>query len=129
MTEQIHKRATIITIERPLIPPPPIDSTPDFCYINTLIFHDKTGKNIWEQKIPEAEIFWHKNNNGIEECSSYFYGIHVFKDSNFGWQLSMKISHDAAKEWLEKIMKSVEEYHENHFHKPEYYVPEAKKKC
>jgi len=116
--ETIHKRAKIITIERPLWPPPPIDAVPDWCYINTLIFHDpKTWKNVWEQEIPECEIYWHQRENGGEECSGYFHGVKVFKDGNFGWQLHLEISHSTADLWLDKIMQYVREEHILHFNK------------
>ena len=109
----MNTKATFLTIERPLIPPPPIDSEPYWCYINTLIFHDKDGKNVWEQKIPEADIHWIKGKWG-DEFASYF-SAEVFKDSNFGWQLRLKISHERAKFWLAKMMEYIAEYHKAHF--------------
>lgn len=45
---EMSKRAKFLTIEIPLIPPPPIDSEPQWYLSNTLGFYKK-GKKVWEQ--------------------------------------------------------------------------------
>lgn len=105
-------KATFLTIERPLLPPPPIDSEPYWCYIKTLIFHDKLGRKVWEQEIPEVDLRWMKGQWG-DKFDNYF-SAEVFKDWDFGWQLRLKISHDRAKFWLARINEYIEEYHEAH---------------
>lgn len=113
----IRTKATFLTIERPLLPPPPLESSPYWCYSNTLIFHDAQGNKVWEQEIPEAELYWVENNSGNvgDVFDHYFWPFEVFKDGNFGWQLRMTMSHNRAKFWLAKIMKYMKEHHEKHF--------------
>ena len=101
---KVFKRAKFITIERPLLPPPPITSKPNWCYYHTLIFHNHRGEKVWEQEIPEAQLYWLKRNGreGIE-FDRYFQPS-VFKDEHFGWQLRLTISHERADYWLSQMM-------------------------
>jgi len=111
-------RATFITIERALIPEPPRDAEPYWCYSNTLMFkHKETRETLWEQKIPEARLSWcKKREDRADEFDSYFQ-CSVFFDKNFGWQLRCRISHYAANLWHKRMMEGVERYHQNHFKK------------
>ena len=99
-------RATFITIERPLIPQPPRNSRPFWCYSNTLLFYTKNASELlWEQKIPEALGLWHKNIHGKPEFDRVGH-CEVFLDKRFGWQLRWTLSHETAKEVLKTILKS-----------------------
>jgi hypothetical protein len=112
----IRKRATFIKFERPLLPPPPIDSEPYWCYVDTLIFHDAQGKKVWEQEIPEAQLYWVPGNHEGDVFDKYFSGFQCFKDGDFGWQLRFELSHERAKKWLqEAIAVGVKKHHEAHF--------------
>jgi len=112
----IPRKSVFITIERPLLPAPPIDSRPYWCYSNTLCFLDReSSETLWEQKIPEAEIAWIASPYG-DEFTKYFQ-CEVFLDPTFGWQLRMEISHDKAKFWLAKMLEYNQEYHNKHFEK------------
>ena len=116
MKTEIHKKAKFITIERPLWPPPPIDSVPDWCYVNTLIFHDsKTFEVVWRQEIPEADLLWvpRRNYPWTDELDKYF-SCSVFKDERFGWQLRAEISHERANLWLGKMLAYVKTHHDGH---------------
>lgn len=109
MTEQLNQRTKKITIERPLIPSPPKDAEPYWCYINTLIFYEniaelgspfkhKRGKEIWRQEIPEADIF------SSQKGEHYFWPVKVFWEDDFGWQLRIELSHEKADYWLSQMM-------------------------
>ena len=115
--EPVHTRATFITVQRPLLPSPPLDAEPEWCYTNTLIFHDKEGKNVWEQKIPEASLWWVEsdNSNPSDVFGHYFWQLRVFKLESFGWQLEFSISHNKAMKVLAQIMEDIEHYHSAHF--------------
>lgn len=110
-------RATFITIERPLLPPPPLDSNPRWYYTNTLGFYDAKGNKVWEQEIPEAELYWVDNNssNRGDVFDKYFWPFELFKDGDFGWQLRFKVSHNRGKFWLRKMMEYISEHHKQHF--------------
>lgn len=121
--EEIPKRAKFITIERPLLPPPPVDSHPYWCLINHLVFYDDMRRKVWEQEIPEAELLWRPTFRYSDEQKKYVYWrddfdnyfrCQVFKDEHFGWQLRLKLSHHEADVWHERIVKSVENYHKHH---------------
>jgi hypothetical protein len=122
MSEKQCKKAMFLIIERPLDPPPPLESTPQWYYSNTLGFYNKNNKCVWEQKIPEAGMLYkplyHHDNGKWEywrdEFGSYFH-CEVFKDKHFGWQLRLKISHHYAEIWYNEIMAYIRKYHENHF--------------
>lgn len=120
-----NRRAKFLTIERPLLPAPPMDSEPSWYYSNTLGFYKK-GKKVWEQQIPEAQLLWKPLYRFDDEKKEWVYWrdefdkyfrCEVFKDKNFGWQLRLHLSHNYAEIWHKKITDYVEEYHENHFKK------------
>ena len=118
------KRTTFLIIERALIPSPPIDSEPYWCYINTLLFHDKSGREVWQQEIPEAKLNWShqfkyddkkkRYEYNCDEFDKYFH-CEVFKDKNLGWQLRITLSHGKADFWHKQIIEFIEEYHKEHF--------------
>lgn len=114
----MHKRATFLTIERPLEPQPPKDSEPYWCYINTLMFYDKRNNKVWEQKIPEARLAWMKRNRSDINCDDFekYGSCQVFYDEHFGWQLRWTISHERAKLWHKEILEYIEDYHQE-YHK------------
>lgn len=124
MNKKQCKKAMFLTIERPLDPPPPRDAIPRWYLVDTLGFFDVDGKKVWEQKIPEAQLLWkplyHHDNDKWEywrdEFAAYFF-CQAFKDSTFGWQLRLKISHHYAEIWHSEIMAYIRKYHENHFKK------------
>lgn len=116
-----HIRTTIITIERALTPKPPITATPYWCLVNTLQFHNKKGKVVWEQKIPEADIQW-VNKNDKYEFTTYF-NCSVFKTKHFGWQLKCTITHEEAKKWHKKIMDYIKKSHKEYHTKREMNEP------
>jgi hypothetical protein len=113
-----HQRTKFITIERPLLPCPPLDATPEWYLGNTLGFFDSEHNKVWEQEIPEADLRWMRTDGrDADEFDKYFSHFEVFKDGHFGWQLRFKISHERASLWHEKMMAYIEEYHEEHFRK------------
>ena len=117
------KRATFLIIERALMPPPPIDSEPYWCYVNILKFY-QNRKEVWSQEIPEAKLSWihrfrynDKKKEHEYECDDFdkYFHCEVFKDTNLGWQLRIKISHGKADFWLKRILEFLESYHQEHF--------------
>ena len=121
----LGKKAKFLTIERPLIPCPPIDSEPHWYYANTLGFF-KNGKKVWEQKIPEANMSWiptyrfdDTKKEYVYRCDMFdkYFHCEVFLDKVFGWQLRIKISHNYANIWHKKMMGYIKRYHNNHFKK------------
>ena len=119
----MNKRAIFLTIERALMPPPPIDSEPYWCFTNTLLFYDKAGRKVWEQKIPEANLAWvhgFRYNDKKKEyeylCDEFdkYFHCEVFKDKNLGWQLRLTLSHGKANFWHKRILEFIEAYHQEH---------------
>ncbi len=119
----MDKKATFLTIERPLLPPPPVDSEPQWYYANTLGFY-KDGEKVWEQEIPEAKLLWKPLYNydmnekkweyWRDEFNRYFH-CEPFLDPHFGWQIRLRISHHYADIWYNEIMAYIRVYHDNHF--------------
>jgi|SRR5208337_4252160 len=113
-----HQRTKFITIERPLIPCPPLDASPEWYLGNTLGFFDSEHNKVWEQVIPEAELYWMKIEGlDADEFDDYFSEFEIFKDGSFGWQLSFKISHERANFWYDRMLAYLGEYHKEHFNK------------
>lgn len=112
-------RATFLTIERPLVPEPPRDAKPYWCLINRLVFHDESGATVWDQEIPEAQLYWLPNYRwGGDEFDKYFH-CEVFLDEHHGWQLRASISHEKAKQWHKDILEWMQFYHNQHHAKKE----------
>ena len=108
----------MIIIERPLLPCPPLDASPEWCLMDMLIFHGPKGEKVWEQKIPEAGLYWMKiEGRDADEFANYFHNFEVYKDGRFGWQLRFQISHERANFWYDRMMAHLEEYHKEHFKK------------
>lgn len=126
------KRAKFITIERPLLPAPPKDAEPYWCYLNTLMFKDKkTRRTLWEQKIPEAQLSWKPLYRYDDDKKEYvfwkddfdaYFRCSVFKDDNFGWQLRLIISHEYANVWHKRMMDYIEKYHQAHFLNDKWWI-------
>ena len=108
MTEEISRMTTIIKFKRQLWPQPPKDAHPSFYLINTLGFR-KNGKKVWEQEIPEFDLF-RKELRKDFRGEDYFhldkigYYHKVEYDENFGWLLVFKISHEDSKKVWDKIV-------------------------
>lgn len=109
-------RATFLTIERPLDPQPPKDVARRYswCYVNTLIFYDAWGRNVWEQKIPEADLCWREDLRLNDWRFDKYFSCEVFFEERFGWQLRIKLSHEDAKFWHRFILEWVKRGHDNY---------------
>jgi len=107
MTEQIHKMTTIIEFKRQLWPQPPKDARPSFYLINTLGFR-KNGKKVWEQEIPEFDLFRTEQRKDLRG-EDYFHldGIGYYHkveyDERWGWMILFRISHEDSKKVWDKI--------------------------
>jgi hypothetical protein len=113
-----HQRTKFITIERPLLPPPPLDAVRHEWFLSDhLAFYDAEGKKVWEQEIPEAGISWvpSDKDHTLDEFHLYFWHFEVFKDGHFGWQLRFSISHRSADYWYDQMMAYLKECYRLHF--------------
>ena len=114
MTEEIHKMTTIIEFKRQLWPQPPKDAKPAFYLTNTLGFGSK-GKKVWEQEIPEFDLFRTEVNYNKDGEFSYFdldkigYYHKVEYDETWGWMILFRISHEDSKAVWDKIFYLLKE--------------------
>lgn len=99
----MSRRRRFIIAERQLLPQPPDDARPWWCYINTLIFYkDNPHREVWRQDIPEAGIFLPRFDRALD-CE-------VFMDIKFGWCLRVSVPHRLSKVFYRMGMRLLREY-------------------
>lgn len=99
--DELNRRTPVIEFKRQLLPQPPRDAHPHFCYIDTLIFYDCHNKEVWRERVPEADQLEpfqsqdeHYNRLDSRQGQGY---IHVEYEEGYGWVLKFSITHTHAK--------------------------------
>jgi len=97
-------RSKSVVFERPLTPQPPYYARPYWCLVDTLLFYNRKGEVVWEQKIPEIKLEneWLKI-LGLERVTPDGYLAHfaprpaqVVRRRGWGWLLRIEFWHDGA---------------------------------
>lgn len=94
-------RTNFVHFSRQLKPQPPYNAHPYWWGIGDLSFHDRNGKTVWHQEIPEAGLFYVKGFfDWLNVQRFYIHGCQVRRDHHWGWILEFELSHEeAAKVW------------------------------
>lgn len=95
------RRTNFVAFSRCLKPQPPYNAHPYWWGLGDLTFYDKDHKEVWHQRIPEADLFFNKGfYDWLNVPRYYFGGCKVRRDKRWGWVLEFELSHEeAAKIW------------------------------